>query len=301
MIEIVAFASSATALAQVSDNLPTNSAVENVSNGAPERSGDSEIGALIDTNDFTCKPEPGHPRPTLLLHGTGGNESDWSVLAPALRREGYCVFTLNYGNSDFSAIGRLPNIYGTDDITLSSKQVAAYVDDILESTGSMQIDIVGHSQGAVVARNFMRFDGGVDPNSPSNNKVHELVTLGGTNHGTTVDGIGNIIRDYPELSMPASRVFSQAALQQIVGSSFMNRLNEAGDTDRGVRYLVIATKFDHVSTPPVNTFLHSGPDATVKNMFVQDANPDSKVTHKGLSKDPDVIGLVKRELNESDM
>lgn len=262
-----------------------------------EENSGSDPATDVEMDEPSCRPSPNHPRPVLLLHGTGGNKSDWNVLAPQLRGEGYCVFAMNYGQSNFSAIGRLPHVYGTDDISNSSTQVSNYVEWILKTTGSSQIDIVGHSQGAVVARNYMRFHGGIDEN-PFNNKVRKLITLGGTNHGTTVDGLAHIIMDHPELSLPASQVFSQAALQQIVGSSFIRHLNESGDTDRGVDYTSIATKFDQVSTPPENTFLQAGPDSSVRNIFIQDINPNSKVTHKGLSADVDVIELVKKSLED---
>src|SRR5699024_477755 len=50
------------------------------------------------SNDFACRPTAAHPRPVVLLHGLGGNQSDnLSTLSPLLKNAGYCVFSLTYG------------------------------------------------------------------------------------------------------------------------------------------------------------------------------------------------------------
>lgn len=264
-----------------------------------EKLDDSAVAASKkNINDFACTPSALHPRPVVLLHGTAGNQSDWSVLAPELANDGYCVFTLNYGKSNFSMVGRIENIYGTDDIENSSAQVAHFIDRILSSTKTTQTDIIGHSQGALVARHYMRFNGGTNAVDPSKNKVHTLVSLGGTNHGTTLDGISNILPHNAAFTDISSKILSVAALQQISGSLFMQKLNEDGDTDPGVQYTIVATKNDRVSTPPSKTFLTAGPGAIVHNIFVQDVNPESKVGHKELSKDFDVVKIVEESLKK---
>ncbi len=37
------------------------------------------------------------PTPVILVHGTGMDMGSWGALSPALQREGYCVFALDYG------------------------------------------------------------------------------------------------------------------------------------------------------------------------------------------------------------
>ena len=68
------------------------------------------------TNDWTCRPTSAHPRPVVLVHGTGGNRStNWQTYGPLLRNNGYCVFALTYGVVPgavypLSAIGGLNSI-----------------------------------------------------------------------------------------------------------------------------------------------------------------------------------------------
>lgn len=53
----------------------------------------------------------------------------------------------------------------------------------------------------------------------------------------------------------------------MVGSAFITKLNAGGDTVPGVRYTIIATKYDEVVTPYRTAFLE-GPN--VRNVLLQD-------------------------------
>ena len=202
-------------------------------------------------NDWSCRPTAAHPRPVVLVHGTFGDMSDsWQALSPLLVDHGYCVFALNYGDADGSgALG----VYGVGDITQSAQQLATFVDQVLAATKARQVDIVGHSQGGMMPRYYMKFLGGAP-------KVHTLVGLAPSNHGTTIDGLSTIAAYLPDADQFTGAVCAACA-QQESGSSFMTALSAGGDTVPGVQYTVIESEYDEVVTPYSSAFL-SGPQVT---------------------------------------
>ncbi|MGW4536170.1 hypothetical protein ACWEOI_34950 [Nocardia sp. NPDC004340] len=81
------------------------------------------------------------------------------------------------------------------------------------------------------------------------------------------------------------------------GSQFIRHLNAAGDTDPGITYTVIASRADQVSTPPEATFLTAGPEAPVRNIWVQDLCPADTFDHGILPRSPTVDYLVEQALD----
>ncbi|WP_031176250.1 esterase/lipase family protein [Streptomyces albus] len=209
-------------------------------------------------NDYTCKPSAAHPRPVVLVHGTFGNSVDnWLGLAPYLVKRGYCVFSLDYGQLP----GR-PFFHGLGPIEKSAEQLSAYVDKVLAATGAGEVDIVGHSQGGMMPRQYLKFHGGAA-------KVRALIGIAPSNHGTTLSGLAKLADQFPPVGDVVEEI-GPALLQQKEGSDFLEKLNAGGDTVPGVEYTVIATRFDEVVTPYRTQFL-DGPN--VRNVRVQDLCP----------------------------
>jgi triacylglycerol esterase/lipase EstA (alpha/beta hydrolase family) len=201
-------------------------------------------------NNWSCKPSAAHPRPVILVHGTFGDMSDsWQALSPLLYDNGYCVFALNYGS--YNGSGSL-GVYGTGPIEDSAAQLASFVDHVLSATGASQVDIVGHSQGGMMPRYYIQFLGGAA-------KVHSLIGLAPSNHGTTLDGLFTLASYFPGAN--ASLSDCPACAEQEAGSQFMTKLNSGGDTVPGVGYTVIESENDEVVTPYQSAFL-TGPGAT---------------------------------------
>lgn len=206
-------------------------------------------------NDYGCKPSAAHPRPVVLAHGTFGNSVDnWLVLAPYLVKRGYCVFSLDYGQ-----LPGVPFFHGLGPIDKSAGQLDTYVDKVLKATGAKEVDIIGHSQGGMMPRHYLKFLGGAE-------KVNALIGLAPDNHGTTLLGLTKLLPFFPGAEDLLSAA-TPALADQIAGSKFLTKLNAGGDTVPGVRYTVIATKYDEVVTPYRSQFLN-GPD--VRNVVVQD-------------------------------
>jgi triacylglycerol esterase/lipase EstA (alpha/beta hydrolase family) len=198
----------------------------------------------------------------VLSHGTIENMAyNWNALSPLLKNNGYCAFALNYGQEAGKVVGLPGSIPpgGTAPIETSAAQLSAFVDRVRSATGAAKVDIVGHSQGGMMPRYYMRFLGGAG-------KVHRLVGLSPSNHGTTVDGLSALITLVPGGSAGLTAVCGIACVQQLAGSAFINNLNAGGDTEPGVQYTVIETRYDEVVTPYTSAFL-SGPNVT--NILLQ--------------------------------
>ncbi|MCT9076740.1 esterase/lipase family protein [Streptomyces fulvoviolaceus] len=209
-------------------------------------------------NDYTCKPSAAHPHPVVLVHGTFANSVDnWLSLAPYLKGRGYCVFSFDYGQ-----LAGVPVFYGLGPVDKSAEQLSAYVDKVLSATGAAETDLVGHSQGGMMPRYYLKFLGGAA-------KVNALVGIAPSNHGSTLSGLANLLAYFPGAADLLSSA-TPALADQTAGSAFLTKLNEGGDTVPGVKYTVIATKYDEVVTPYQSQFL-SG--SGVNNVLIQDLCP----------------------------
>ncbi|MFH7596112.1 alpha/beta fold hydrolase [Streptomyces racemochromogenes] len=209
-------------------------------------------------NNWSCKPSAEHPRPVVLVHGTFGNSVDnWLGFAPYLVHRGYCVYSLDYGQ-----LPGVPLFNGLGPIDKSAGQLDAFVDRVLASTGAAKADLVGHSQGGMMPRYYLKFLGGAA-------KVNALVGLAPDNHGTTLSGLTQLLPYFPGAADLISTATPGLA-DQIAGSAFQQKLNAGGDTVPGVSYTVIATQYDEVVTPYRSAFLN-GPG--VRNVVLQDLCP----------------------------
>ena len=214
-------------------------------------------------NDFDCKPAKGHTRPIVLVHGTGGDMTvSWNLISPALAEQGYCVFALDYG-------GR-----GLGLIEDSAAELDAFVDRVLDATGANKVAIIGHSQGGMMPRYYMKFLGG-------KKEVAELIGLVPSNHGTT----------NPLAPLAAGCIACQ---QQVARSPFMEKLNAGDETPgRKVSFTQITTELDEVVTPFTSAFLE-GPKTT--NVVVQDKCPGDMTEHVGIIYDPVALQWVENAL-----
>jgi triacylglycerol esterase/lipase EstA (alpha/beta hydrolase family) len=219
-------------------------------------------GASVDppgTNDWKCKPSAAHPRPVILVHGTWENKYyNFAYLAPKLKSYGFCLYATNYS----TPAPILPIMYGTGSIKSSAAELAPFVDKVLASTGKSKVDIVGHSQGGMMPRAYIKYYGGAS-------KVANLVSLSGSQNGTTLDGIGTLGKELGVLE-GVKLVTGQAAMDQVIGSPFITALNADGMTVAGINYTAIATKYDEVVTPYTNSYITDNrAGANVTNIGLQ--------------------------------
>ena len=218
-------------------------------------------------NDFSCVPPPEHPRPVVLAHGTFLDmTSDWGLLAPLLAREGFCVFALDYGHR------------ATGPIAQSARQLRRFVRRVREATGAKRVAIVGHSQGGMMPRHYIKFLRG-------KRKVAELVGLNPSNHGTTT----------PLASIVGDSGACLACAEQVAGSEFLKRLNAGDETPGKIAYTQITTRYDEIVTPFDSAFLHPD-DGRATNVLVQDRCPADVFEHILFAYDPVALQWVLNAL-----
>jgi triacylglycerol esterase/lipase EstA (alpha/beta hydrolase family) len=231
-------------------------------------------------NDWNCKPSAAHPRPVVLVHGTFADMSDsWQALSPLLFNHGYCVFALNYGSNGGS--GSL-GIYGVGEIAASAGELSTFVDKVLAATGAEEVDLVGHSQGGMMPRYYLKNLGGAA-------KVHTLVGLSPSNHGTTLNGLFTLAEFFPGAS-EFTGALCPACQEQEAGSAFITALNSGGETVPGVSYTVIQTRFDEVVTPYTSAFLSGAgvTNITLQNQCILDLGDHLSMPYDHIA-DADVL------------
>ncbi|MDC0661451.1 esterase/lipase family protein [Marinobacter sp. SS21] len=248
-------------------------------------------------NDWSCQPSAQRPRPVVLVHGTLANRyNNWHYIAPRLADAGYCVYALNYGQ-DPEATLNYPGVMGLADMRDGAKELSDFVDQILAATNATQVDMVGHSQGGLMPRHYLKFEGGANPENPSLNKVHSLITFGAPHHGSTASGLGYFLRAFEDLTGFFAEN-SPAQEQQLHGSEFVETLNADGETVPGVHYVSISSLYDYVITPRETTFLTAGLGATVENVTLQEGCYLDFSTHVTMSTSPRVTGLILEALDD---
>jgi hypothetical protein len=179
-------------------------------------------------------------RPVLLLYGVFATRRTLEVLERRLRRDGYCVFSL-----DLSQPGRVFDTRGID-------ALAALVHEKVERMyarhrGMGPLAVVGHSKGGLVGAYWVKRLGG-------DRRVRALVTLG-TPHGGTAS---------TWLALPMA-LLDRSILQMTPGSAFVRRLADV-PWPAGVRLTSIWSRRDRLTVHPGAVVEARG--ATVRNVEV---------------------------------
>ncbi|KRF13946.1 lipase [Nocardioides sp. Soil797] len=207
-------------------------------------------------NDWNCQPTAKRPTPVVLVHGTFGDRKNLlENLSKGIKAAGFCVFSLDYGNR------------ATGDIVKSAKTLKAYVAKVRRATGAKKVSLVGHSQGGMMPRYYIKFLGG-------KKVVDDLVGIAPSNHGT--DLIGSL-KPLMGLTGPILDLACRACSQQAPGSALLRKLNAGDETPGKVSYTQITTKHDEVVVPHTSGYLAVGRRTT--NLTIQNACPNDLSEH----------------------
>ncbi|KAF9956696.1 hypothetical protein BGZ70_009796 [Mortierella alpina] len=236
-------------------------------------------------NNYNCKLTVAHPRPLILVHATLLTLDSWKDFAPVLIKQGYCVFALTYGKYKQDTFGGLAPIED------SSQEFGNFVDNVLVKLNATQVDIVGHSQGGILARYWIKYQNGAG-------KVKRHVGISPINHGTTLSSIVTIAKALKlfDPSKPLLDAIAPSFMQMVDTSDFIKKLNAGGDTAEGVIHSNIATRFDEVVTPFETCFQdHPG----VTNVLLQNYCLLSLNEHLTMVNSNVVLQFVLNQLDPS--
>ncbi len=209
--------------------------------------------------------------PVIIVAGTFSPALANEPLAARLRADGYRVY-----------IFELPTL-GLQDINLSAKALNTFADSVRSQTGSAKVDLIGHSQGGLVGRAYIKTYGG-------STEVDSMISLGAPHYGTytanlvTFLGFGNCITIV-------------ACVQMGIGSSFLNSLNAGDDTIGSVAYTNFYTNYDELVRPVTNATLADG----AQNVRIQSQCWLRVVGHVGLILDGTVYSGVQDALAKRTM
>ncbi|KAF9931159.1 hypothetical protein FBU30_010695 [Linnemannia zychae] len=227
-------------------------------------------------NDWNCRPSTEHPNPLVLVHATMEVPlTNWIYFGPRFVAEGYCVFALTYGQNP-----KLPLLYGVTKMESSAQELAVFADKVLNATGADKVDMLGHSQGSLMPRYWIKYLGGAT-------KLRKFAGIASVQYGSTLNGIVPLAKALG-LFDPIKNVIDpicEACYQFAINSTFINDLNQGGDTFPGIDYLLIATKMDEMVTPYTLGFLRDN-NPRVHNQVLQDWCPFSNPEHVTIAYDP---------------
>src|SRR4051794_31788270 len=106
--------------------------------------------------------------PVIIVAGTFAGEGPATVyyapLAARLRADGYPAYIFGLPGG------------GLGDIVDTSQALNAFADQVRAQTGAARVDLIGHSQGGLVGRYYIKYLGGVD-------EVDSMISLGAPHYG----------------------------------------------------------------------------------------------------------------------
>jgi triacylglycerol lipase len=187
----------------------------------------------------------GRGEPVLLVHGTAVTRRQnwaWSYW-PALASAGFEVCWV-----------ALPNA-GLGDIQVAAEYVARAV-EVMAARSGEQVDVIGHSQGGLVARWAIKY-------FSARELVDDLVQFAAPNHGTLA----------AQQAIAAHKCFA-ACWQMRENSRFLVALNEGDESPGPASYTSIYTANDEFVRPVESSALEGA-----GNILIQDLCPGRPVEH----------------------
>ncbi|WP_067820720.1 alpha/beta fold hydrolase [Nocardia inohanensis] len=235
---------------------------------APAR---AEAGAAPALDSIEPCPAGTSGHPILMIHGTNATlEKSLGPTYQALLADGRCVYGPDYDSSRALAE--------------STGYFTAVAERILAVNDAASIDLVGKSQGGLIAR-AVSLELAQRPSNP----VRRVISVSGPQRG--IDPAGSAELGALALRLPG---LPPAMHDMIAGSEFLTGLDRGQPAAPGVRYTMIGTRSDQIVTPYTRSFLDA---PNVENVTLQDGCPEDLAGHLAESTDPRTIDLTLHALD----
>jgi triacylglycerol lipase len=218
--------------------------------------------AVVRSRATSAGPPQSQPGPVLVVPGYGGTASSVQPLVAALRSAGRMAVPVE------------PIGDGTGDLRAQARHLAVAAERVRRDTNAASVDVVGFSAGGVVARLWVREEGGTGV-------ARRVITIGSPHHGTSQAALGaGLAGGCPE-----------ACQQLSPDSDLLRRLNAGDESPDGPLWVTVRTTADRVVTPVDSAALDGA-----LNLVVQEVCPTSTATHGELVSDPVVLATLNSVL-----
>lgn len=189
--------------------------------------------------------------PIVLIHGVWNNDGVWLRFLRWFAHRGVGpVYTFNC----HPTVG---------DIESFAKQLADRVEAICAATRASQVVLIGHSMGGLIARAYLRRNGG--------KRISKIITIGTPNHGSrfAAAGVGRCLE------------------QMRLGNEWLAELNQDSRNDERVPIVTIWSWHDTLVVPQTSSRLSGTKDIALVG-----------VGHNALLRNRDVFLRLLEELDE---
>ncbi|MFJ1811996.1 MULTISPECIES: esterase/lipase family protein [unclassified Streptomyces] len=183
--------------------------------------------------------------PIVFVHGISSSSSSWDDWVADFKADGYTAAELDAWSYSWSQSN-----------ATTASQLATEIKKVLARTGAAKVDVVIHSMGALSSRYYLKNLGGTA-------YVDDLVSVAGTNHGTSV-------------ASWCSWIYTSCA-EMVTGSSYLTALNSGDETPGSVNYATYWSNCDAAIDPDSSALLSGATNVGVGCISHNDMNNDHGV------------------------
>ncbi len=207
--------------------------------------------------------------PVLLIYGFGATRRIFSILERRLRKDGFCVFSLN--------LGGLFETFNTRCIEELALLVHTKIEKLCDKYNLGKMSIIGHSKGGLIGRYYIKRLGGA-------RRVRTLITMGTPHHGNPWALLGVL--------SPLSLI-SKSIWQMLPMSPFIRKLKK-GPWPKNVRLVSLYSKDDRICFYKSAMLDIPEKSTNIRNVELHGMSHSDYIIRKS------VYQVIKRELMEGE-